>query len=230
MSRKTPRQAKARVLEPEHDADVPISRSDIDAMKPSTSQSGVAVTKSAEHSEDTQSDDDDPMMQDMGTEYKDQDDVRGSNTVIEGPDDVEEELQRLIFGDDVGFRRELESFAAGSAKKSKQLLARELPETTGTSDGALFFTDTAGSTLVNASEQDGLIVDTEEHSSDEDNQVDNQPAVWHDSDDDRLMVSLASIPMLRKLRKTEAEDVISGREYTRRLRQRLAPTYSYVWE
>lgn len=40
------------------------------------------------------------------------------------------------------------------------------------------------------------------------------------------MISLASNPRLRKLRNTEAEDVVSGREYTKRLRrhfQRLNP-------
>lgn len=52
-----------------------------------------------------------------------------------------------------------------------------------------------------------------------------QPA-WYDSDDDRLAVSLASQPKLRKLRVTEAEDLVSGREYIKRLRrqfQRLHP-------
>jgi U3 small nucleolar RNA-associated protein 18 len=54
----------------------------------------------------------------------------------------------------------------------------------------------------------------------------DQP-VWEDSDDDRLMVSLAGNPRLRKLRINEAEDLISGREYTKRLRRqflRLNPT------
>lgn len=52
------------------------------------------------------------------------------------------------------------------------------------------------------------------------------PAVWHDSDDERLTVSLANQPRLRKLRVTESEDLISGKEYIRRLRrqfQRLHP-------
>jgi U3 small nucleolar RNA-associated protein 18 len=46
----------------------------------------------------------------------------------------------------------------------------------------------------------------------------NAPA-WHDSDDERLLVSLASNNRLRKLRRSEDEDVINGREYARRLRQ-----------
>lgn len=50
---------------------------------------------------------------------------------------------------------------------------------------------------------------------------------WEDSDDERMVVSLASVPRLRKLRKTEDEDLINGKEYARRLRrqfERLYPT------
>lgn len=50
--------------------------------------------------------------------------------------------------------------------------------------------------------------------------------MWHDSDDEQLTISLASQQRLRKLRVAESEDVITGKEYTRRLRrqfQRLHP-------
>lgn len=50
--------------------------------------------------------------------------------------------------------------------------------------------------------------------------------VWEDSDDERLRISLAGNDRLRKLRLTEAEDVISGKDYIRRLRkqfERLQP-------
>jgi len=36
-----------------------------------------------------------------------------------------------------------------------------------------------------------------------------------------MVVSLASVPRLRKLRKTEAEDLVSGREYVKRLRRQF---------
>lgn len=54
-----------------------------------------------------------------------------------------------------------------------------------------------------------------------------QPAVWNDSDDERIAVSLAGHSRLRKLRTTESEDVVNGTEYIRRLRTqylRLHPT------
>jgi U3 small nucleolar RNA-associated protein 18 len=48
----------------------------------------------------------------------------------------------------------------------------------------------------------------------------NAPA-WEDSDDDRLAISLAGNPRLRKLRVNEDEDIVSGREYTKRLRRQF---------
>jgi U3 small nucleolar RNA-associated protein 18 len=43
--------------------------------------------------------------------------------------------------------------------------------------------------------------------------------VWEDSDDERILVSLASNPRLRKLRLMESEDLVNGKEYTERLRR-----------
>ena len=50
-------------------------------------------------------------------------------------------------------------------------------------------------------------------------------AAWYDSDDDKLTVSLSATSRLRKLRKTEDEDLISGRLYTHRLRQQFVRIY-----
>ena len=61
-----------------------------------------------------------------------------------------------------------------------------------------------------------------EDSSEDEGTGIRRPAAWEDSDDERLVVSLASVPRLRKLRRTEAEDVISGKDYVRRLRKQYA--------
>ena len=50
-------------------------------------------------------------------------------------------------------------------------------------------------------------------------------AAWVDSDDERIVVSLASNPRLRKLRISEAEDLINGKEYTKRLRRQFERLY-----
>lgn len=74
----------------------------------------------------------------------------------------------------------------------------------------LFFTDTG------ADEVDGDLF----KQPDEDSAWHSKhPVAWEDSDDERLTVSLATVPRLRKLRKTEVEDVVDGREYSQRLRK-----------
>lgn len=50
-------------------------------------------------------------------------------------------------------------------------------------------------------------------------------AAWVDSDDERIVVSLASNPRLRKLRMGESEDLINGNEYTKRLRRQFERLY-----
>ena len=60
-----------------------------------------------------------------------------------------------------------------------------------------------------------------------------EPPAWIDSEDDRLVVSLASDSRLRKLRRNEGEDLVNGREYTKRLQeqfQRLYPTPEWAIE
>lgn len=74
----------------------------------------------------------------------------------------------------------------------------------------LFFTDTG------ADDADGELF----KKPDEDSTWHSKhPVAWEDSDDERLMVSLATVPRLRKLRRTEAEDIVDGREYSSRLRK-----------
>ena len=56
-------------------------------------------------------------------------------------------------------------------------------------------------------------------------------AAWTDSDDERVVISLASNPRLRKLRVAESEDLIDGKEYVKRLRrqfERLNPPPEWV--
>lgn len=55
----------------------------------------------------------------------------------------------------------------------------------------------------------------------------NVPA-WEDSDDERLTISLASYGQRRKLRDTEIDDVVSGTEYSRRLRRQYEPPFLLI--
>ena len=50
---------------------------------------------------------------------------------------------------------------------------------------------------------------------------DGNAAAWVDSDDERIVVSLTSSPRLRKLRTAESEDLVNGKEYSKRLRRQF---------
>lgn len=50
-------------------------------------------------------------------------------------------------------------------------------------------------------------------------------AAWSDSDDEDVRVNIAAKSRLRKLRKTEEDSVLVGKEYADRLRKRFAETY-----
>lgn len=123
-------------------------------------------------------------------------------------DDMEEELERLVFGDSAAFRAGVRDFGGTAADEDDEEVQDGGLE--GLADNDLFFTDVGG---------DGapVVGQTEE----EEEGKDRAAAAWEDSDDERVVVSLASVPRLRKLRRTEGEDLVTGREYMRRLRRQF---------
>ncbi|KAM0237727.1 hypothetical protein ACHAPO_004379 [Fusarium lateritium] len=140
-------------------------------------------------------------------------------------DSDEEELERLVLGNKAGFRAQLFNddgvFNSNWDDEGKELqLAEQDPGLEDVEDGDLFMFDTGtGAGAANVT-QAAKPTDW------------NAPA-WEDSDDDRLAVSLAGATRLRKLRKTEAEDLVSGTEYSQRLRQqylRLNPLPAWARE
>ncbi|TKA76727.1 hypothetical protein B0A49_01172 [Cryomyces minteri] len=135
-------------------------------------------------------------------------------------DATEAELEKLVFGDSAGFREGIRSFDLGDERASGESSASGEEETKddeleGIQDDDLFFMD-AGPTDV-----DGQALAQASQSDDEDATHGRDPPAWEDSDEERMVVSLASVPRLRKLRRTEVEDVISGRDYARRLRRQF---------
>ncbi|KAJ5809383.1 uncharacterized protein N7503_001601 [Penicillium pulvis] len=147
-------------------------------------------------------------------------------------DEAELKLERMLFGDDEGFMGALKNQQeradamqltlhsdeeSGSGDEGEEGYEENVEDM---ADADLFFLDSGV-----APENTDLIPSPETPSDDEDEE--SAPAIWYDSDDERLAVSLASQAKLRKLRVVESEDVISGKEYTRRLRrqfQRMHPT------
>lgn len=59
----------------------------------------------------------------------------------------------------------------------------------------------------------------------EDSEIENDAPAWVDSEDEKIVVSLASDTRLRKLRTVEADDLVNGKEYIKRLRQQFERLY-----
>ncbi|KAK6717392.1 hypothetical protein SNK05_000590 [Fusarium graminearum] len=140
-------------------------------------------------------------------------------------DSDEEELERLVLGNKAGFRAQLFNddgmFNSNWDDEGKDMqLVEQDPGLEDVEDADLFMFDTG--TGAGAANVTKAAKPTDW----------NAPA-WEDSDDDRLAVSLAGAIRLRKLRKTEAEDLVSGTEYSQRLRQqylRLNPLPAWARE
>jgi U3 small nucleolar RNA-associated protein 18 len=165
----------------------------------------------------------------QGSEDESQDELENDSVDIimdnedeaPGPDEEEEELERLVFGDSAGFKAGLKSFSLDPSKTAygsdSEAEAEEGEDLDNVADDQLFFFD-SGPGIAPA---DAVVPAKYEEEEEGD-----KPA-WEDSDDERLVVSLAAVPRLRKLRETEEDDVVNGKEYVRRLRkqfQRLYPT------
>ena len=136
-------------------------------------------------------------------------------------DAEEEELERMIFGDSAGFREGIDSFSLVPGNTIDEESDNEQDDGEdlgGVADQDLFFFD-AGPAVPSAG---SLATAQAEETEDED----DKPA-WDDSDDERLVVSLASVPQLRKLRDTEEDDMVNGKDYVRRLRRQYERLYPF---
>ncbi|CUM64226.1 uncharacterized protein PRCAT00001820001 [Priceomyces carsonii] len=150
-------------------------------------------------------------------------------------DDEELELEKLVFGDIEGFQTNL--------KKLDNLFEYSSDDEDDTGDnfydvnsdieendneGALlnnemFFIDESGVDKVN--EDDNMEVDRKEGSSDEDGDDSESDAVWEDSDDERIQISLMGSSKVKKLRSYEEETSINGKSFLRRLRSQFEKIY-----
>ncbi len=150
------------------------------------------------------------------------------------PDKQERALEAAVFGDTAAFQDRLRRDSADEEEAEDDNIETKRDEAaglednlTGLNDDELFMID-SGPVFQNR---------VEDASGDEGNKSDSAikvdpelassawKAAWHDSDDETLKVSLATEGRLRKLRRTEDEDLVSGKEYARRLRAQFDKVY-----
>ncbi|KAK5990642.1 putative U3 small nucleolar RNA-associated protein 18 [Cladobotryum mycophilum] len=167
---------------------------------------------------------------DLVSEVASDDDVSVEKPVLTlyDKDSDEEDLERLVFGDRSGFRDNLfksDGIFGKSEKDGKevQLANEDTGHLEEVDDADLFMIDTGPASGAPKAPKPAAAAKTEQGDA---------PA-WEDSDDGRLTISLATNNRLRKLRLTEGEDMVSGTEYSRRLRQqylRLNPAPAWAKE
>lgn len=174
--------------------------------------------------------DDSPYESDSAEfEFESEDETKNnkSTTTLFDKDSDEEELERLVLGNKAGFRDNLFKSDAlldgGADGKEAQLADDDDDGLEDVQDADLFMFDTGtGGTAAQG-------LKTAKKTADKTTGGD-APA-WEDSDDERLAISLAGATRLRKLRISDAEDIVSGAEYSKRLRQqylRLNPLPSWA--
>lgn len=135
--------------------------------------------------------------------------------VPQDKDSDEEDLERFVLGDTENFREQLrKDFDFGDAELDSGDAEHDGTGHEELDDSQLFFFDAPP-----AGPKDLALGPAKEVAPAPADEKD--PPAWHDSDDERLTVSLATATQLRKLRLSEDDDVITGTEYTRRLRQQF---------
>nr|POE93494.1 putative u3 small nucleolar rna-associated protein 18 [Quercus suber] len=162
-------------------------------------------------------DESDQDLAEQESEQESEDDELDLEVKLDGErtkDQTEEELERLVFGDSAGFRDGLKDFVLDDDDDNKQEVEGGLD---GLENADLFSYDVTGSNEAKVS----FVTDGDVNSDDDEPARYRKPAAWEDSDDERLLVSLASVPRLRKLRRTQVEDVVNGKEYGKRLRRQF---------
>ncbi|KAI2614619.1 WD40 repeat-like protein [Hypoxylon fragiforme] len=149
-------------------------------------------------------------------------------------DSDEEELERFVLGDTANFRENLfrddskfddeDTRLGGHDSERDNELGTGLEDV---DDADLFTFDLGGA---GTSDNKELLVTPATKTQ---GVAEKDAPAWEDSDDERLTISLADVQQLRKLRISETEDVVTGTEYTRRLRQqylRLNPLPAWARE
>lgn len=142
--------------------------------------------------------------------------------------DAEEiELEKIVFGDFEGFESglrelDLENYSDIEVEEDEEEddedinMERDEGELIKLQDDELFFVDEG------KSQSDDESMSRSESNSESGSSVSSaSSAAWQDSDDEKLQISLTAADRLRKLRTTRTEELVNGKEYTRRLRARF---------
>ena len=196
------------------------------AQEDSSSFAGFSDDENAqEHEVDGESDDPEASDSDAdpyelgpqleAAQQRDDEDEIMEEYDITRKDAAELELEKAVFGDSTGFRSALKNFNDSITTETfDEPPLRSAQDTIfPVPDQDLFFIDESPAEALRPRELNSAQEDVGEEYNE------RAAPAWEDSDDERMQISLMSVPRLRKLRNFEGEDIISGNEYQRRLRR-----------
>ncbi|KAF8003720.1 hypothetical protein HF325_001168 [Metschnikowia pulcherrima] len=141
-------------------------------------------------------------------------------TVVPPKDEEELSLEKLVFGDQSGFEanlRKIENLYDYSDGEEDDFVldaSDEEDSLEGENQDDMFFIDDGADATVafEKDNNDAMDVDGDD--------LDEEPAAWDDSDDERIAVSVLST-RLKKLRQTQEEQTLSGAAYQARLPHKI---------
>ncbi|KAK9461042.1 WD40-repeat-containing domain protein [Lipomyces oligophaga] len=152
-------------------------------------------------------------------------------------DEVELALEKAVFGDELGFEEALQEAGVPEFESDDQSRYESVTDSDEADEDEDGDEEKVKFNLDNLHNDELFIVDgvndvgispliTRDQSPEKKVMHDNRiKAAWYDEDDERLSISLASNDRLRKLRLTEDDDLISGIEYSARLRAQFNRLY-----
>lgn len=170
------------------------------------------------------------------------------NYIVPPPDEEEEMLAKIVFGDSSDFQDNLANFTADFLLNEKEdelddLISAEddnedsssdnedVNDIENVNDDQLFFMDDGENEDESKIDGDGDVdmdVDEQEEeggSSEEEESDYVDSDAWEDSDDEKLNVSVMNNNRTKKLRNTYDDSVLSGKQYVRRLRAQFEKIY-----
>lgn len=162
--------------------------------------------------DETDEDEDGSLHSGEESEQEDKSDISMVGAQPDRKDPAEVELEKLVFGDSSGFRSALQDFQAQPPYTETESLQDDALATIPDFDLLPIVEEGASAALKPPPPASHELDRTDDSGT-------RAPPAWEDSDDERLRISLMSVPRLRKLRNYEGEDIISGKEYQRRLRR-----------
>ncbi|KAL9603957.1 MAG: hypothetical protein Q9179_002019 [Wetmoreana sp. 5 TL-2023] len=140
-------------------------------------------------------------------------------------DSLELELENAVFGDELGFHEHLREHGASRDRHIRPLLGPSASQNTMRNDEQDDIQDIDDADLFILDSGPSVKPLPPTSHLDQETSLDDIEAAWHDSDDERIVVSLQTNPRLRKLRNYEDEDLVNGKEYIKRLRRQFERLY-----